>query len=75
MLLPQSSNLSEGADSVSGQLRRDKEFPFSGVTNCGRVWRKVLESDAGSVRVTPAFLPACLLAVGSAIYRCVPRLS
>ena len=25
---------------------RDKECPFSGVTNCGRVWRKVPESSA-----------------------------
>ena len=40
---------SEGADSVSGQLRRDKERPFSGVTSSGRGWRKVLESDARSV--------------------------
>ena len=41
--------LSEGADRVSGQLRRDKECPFSGVTRSGRVWRKVPESDARSV--------------------------
>ena len=47
--LPQSyqySNLSEGADRVGGQLRGDKECPFSGVTKSGRVWRKVPESDA-----------------------------
>ena len=45
-LLPQSyqyPNLSEGADRISGQLRGDKECPFSGVTKHGRVWRKVLE--------------------------------
>ena len=36
---------SEGADRVSGQLRGDKECPFSGVTKSGRVWRKVPESD------------------------------
>ena len=51
-LLPQSyqyPNLSEGADRVGGQLRGDKEGPFSGVTKSGRVWRKVPESDAGSV--------------------------
>ena len=42
-------NLSEGADRASGQLRGDKERPFSGVTKSGRVWRKVLESDAQSV--------------------------
>ena len=34
---------------VGGQLRRDKECPFSGVTASGRVWRKVPESDARSV--------------------------
>ena len=51
-MLPQSyqyQNLSEGADRVGGQLRGDKECPFSGVTKSGRVWRKVPESDARSV--------------------------
>ena len=43
-------NLSEGADRVAGQMRGDKECPFSGVTKSGRVWRKVPESDAWSVR-------------------------
>ena len=42
-------NLSEVADRVSGQLRGDKECPFSGVTKSGRVWRKVPESGARSV--------------------------
>ena len=42
-------NLSEGADHVGGQLRGNKECPFSGVTKSGRVWRKVPESDARSV--------------------------
>ena len=42
-------NLSEGADRVGGQLRGDKECPFSGVTKSGRVWRKVSENDARSV--------------------------
>ena len=37
-------NLPEGADRVGGQLRGDKECPFSGVTKSGRVWRKVPES-------------------------------
>ena len=46
---PQYPNLSEGADCVGGQLRGDKEYPFSGVTKSGRVWRKVPESDARSV--------------------------
>ena len=47
-------NLSEGADRIAGQLRGDKECPFSGVTKSGRVWRKVPESGARSVdyRVT-----------------------
>ena len=34
-------NLSEGADRVGGQLRGDKECPFSGVTKSGRVWRNL----------------------------------
>ena len=45
----QYANLSEGADRVGGQLRGDKECPFSGVTKSGRVWRKVPEGDARSV--------------------------
>ena len=45
-------NLSEGADRVAGQLRGDKEYPFSGVTKSGRVWRKVPESDARSVHAS-----------------------
>ena len=51
-VLPQSyqyPNLSEGADSIGGQLRGDKECPLSRVTKSGRVWRKVPESDARSV--------------------------
>ena len=51
-LLPQSyqyPNLSEDTDSVGGQLRGDKECPFSGITKSGRVWRMVPESDAWSV--------------------------
>ena len=51
-LLPQSyqyPKLSEGADRVAGQLRGDKECPFSGVTKSGRIWSKVPESDARSV--------------------------
>ena len=51
LLLPQSRkypNLSEDADSVSGQLRGVKEYTPS-VTEPGRVQRKVPESDARSV--------------------------
>ena len=58
-LLPQPyqySNLLEGADRVSGQLRGDKECPFSGITKSGRVWRKVPESNAQSVSVTLVFV-------------------
>ena len=36
----------EGADCIGGQVREDKEYPFSGVTSSGTVWRKVPESDA-----------------------------
>ena len=46
-LLPQSyqyPNLSEGADRVGGQLRGDKECPFSGVTKSGS-----LEEGAGKL--------------------------
>ena len=45
---------SESADRVGGQLRGDKECPFSGVTSSGRVWRKVPESDAQSVQCSTA---------------------
>ena len=51
-LLPQSyqyPDLSEGADHVGGQLHGGKEFPFSGVTKSGRVWRKVPDSGAWSM--------------------------
>ena len=50
-MLPQSylyPNLSEGDGRVGGQLRGDKDCPFSGVTKSGRVWRNVPESDAQS---------------------------
>ena len=43
------ANLPEGADRVGGQLRADKECPFSGAPKPGRVWRKVPEGDARSV--------------------------
>ena len=43
----------EGPDRIGGQLRGDKECPFSDITKSGRVWRKVLESarcsECGSV--------------------------
>ena len=52
-------NRTEGAHSVRGQLRGGKECPFSGVTDSGRVWRKVPEGDARSVKSVSArsFLP------------------
>ena len=40
---------SESVDRVGGQLCGGKECPFNGISSSGRVWRKVLESDAGSV--------------------------
>ena len=49
MEFDQYPDLSEGADRVGGQLRGDKECPFSGVTKSDRVWRKVPKSDARSV--------------------------
>ena len=66
-------NLSEGADRVAGQLRRDKECPFSGVTKSGTVWRKVPESDARSLcRTIPRLAehPATGR-VGTAPKRCI----
>ena len=47
----QYQNLSEGVDRLGGQLRGDKECPFSGVTKSGRVWRKVPESETWSVKL------------------------
>ena len=70
-LLPQCyyyPNLLEGTDCIGGQLHGDKEYPFSGVTNSGRVWRKVPESGARSVPTavytfcsysSAIFLPKC----------------
>ena len=54
-LLPQSyqyPNLLEGTDRICGQLCRDNECPFSGITKSGRVWRKIPESNARRVRLT-----------------------
>ena len=51
-MLPQSyqypnlSSLRELADEAGGQMPGDKECSFSGVTNYGRVWRKVPEIEA-----------------------------
>ena len=42
---------------VGGQLRGDRECPFSGGTSSGRVWRKVPESDAGSVQLAVLHSP------------------
>ena len=43
VLLVPKPNMSGGANSVGGQLRGDRECPFSGITNSSRVWRKVDE--------------------------------
>ena len=59
--------LLEGADRVAGQLRGDKECPFSGVTKSGRVWRKVPESDARSVISTQTFRRALTASVDSCV--------
>ena len=56
-------NRSEGAARFAGQLRGDKEWPFSGVTKSGRVWRKVPESGARSVPVLVNFLLNCWVTV------------
>ena len=48
--LEESDARSVGADLVGGQLRGDKESPFSGVTKSGRVWRNVPESGVQSAR-------------------------
>ena len=50
-----------GADRVDGQLRVEKECPFSGVTSSDRVWRKVPESDARSVVKEVTSGASCLL--------------
>ena len=57
--------LTEGADRIGGQLRGDKECPFSGVTKSGRVWRKVPESDARSVISSQTFWVALTASVDS----------
>ena len=31
------------------EMHREKEWPFSGISSSGRVWRKVPESEAWSV--------------------------
>ena len=55
-----------GADRVGGQLRGDKECPFSGAAKSGRVWRKVPESDARSVPLAFSGLPIQALCVSLA---------
>ena len=70
-LLPQSyqyPNFSEGDDRVGGQLRGDKECPFSGVTKSGRVWRKVKESAPRSVRPGLSVLTSLLVSVDVKLY-------
>ena len=45
-------------------MRGGKEWPFSGVTKSGRVWRKVPESDARSVMNTPKAVSLATSAIG-----------
>ena len=47
-----STQNSEGAGSIRGQLHRDEKCPFRGISSSGRVWRRVSENDAQSVGVT-----------------------
>ena len=61
MLLLQSyqyPNLSEGADRVGGQLRGDKEYPFSGVTKSSSLeegaGKRCSECDYSSVPHSPS---------------------
>ena len=51
--LVSTQNILEGTDIIGGQLRGDKECPFSGVTSSGRFFggRKVWESNAQSVEI------------------------
>ena len=60
-------NLLEGTDRVGGQLRGDKECPFSGIPKSGRVWRKVPESSARSVCV---YACVCVVFGCTYIYIC-----
>ena len=52
LLLKRCANISEGADSTKsfrgefgGQIRGDKECPFSGVNGYGRVWREGINTN------------------------------
>ena len=54
---------------TAGQLRGDKECPFSGVTKSGRVWRKVPESCAWSVLTVCTFDPCIYLLVDAGGFR------
>ena len=65
-------NLSESADCISGQLRGDKECPFSGVNKSGRVWRKVLESDAWGVSPSLPTFNCKIIFVNHALWLCAP---
>ena len=42
------------AESVSGQLHRDKECPISGVMNAGRAWRKVSVDSCTEIKSAPS---------------------
>ena len=66
-------NLSKGADGVGGQLRGDKECPFSGVTKSGRVWRKVPESGARSVLRGDKMYPFNGVSKSGRVWRNVPE--
>ena len=63
----------EGADRVGGQLRGDKECPFSGVTKSGRVWRKVPESGARSVLRGDKMYPFSGVTKSGSVWRNAPE--
>ena len=54
---------------TAGQLRGDKECPFSGVTKSGRGWRKVPESGAWSVLTVRTCYPCIYLLVDGGGFR------
>ena len=69
-------NLSEGTEHVAGRLCGDKKYPFSGVTKSGRVWRRVLESDAWSVSVCVCWLIVMSIYIYIQIWiMCIPSLA
>ena len=65
-------NFCRALTALVDKLPGDKECPFSGVTSSGRVWRKVPESDAGSVASSVSGLawPGCTCIAASTSVTC-----